>query len=279
VTAVELTNLERVLWPRAQFTKGDLVEYYRSVADVLVPHLAGRPLTLWRFPEGVDGPNWWQNECRGAPPWLTTREWRGQRFCVVDDARSLLWIANLGTIELHPFLHRDGDAPDTIVFDLDPGPPATLVDCCEVALLVRERVGGVAKTSGRAGLHVYARAEGRSYTETKALARGVAAELASADERVTAAQSRAERRGRVLVDWLQNDRTRSTIAPYSLRGTQWPTVSAPVTWEEVERCARERRPSALTFLATDVAARLERHGDLFAEVLPTDHKRVARVDP
>jgi bifunctional non-homologous end joining protein LigD len=268
MSAIRLTNTDRVLWPRAGFTKGEMIDYYGAVAGALVPHLQRRPLTLWRFPTGVEGPSWWQNECRGAPEWLATYEWRGQRFCVVDDVDSLLWVANLGTIELHPFLHRvDLEAPDVVVFDLDPGPPAGVPECCDVALRIRDRLGGVAKTSGVAGLHVYVRAGGRTYHETKTLARAVADELAASGAPVTASQSRRERAGRVLVDWLQNDPSRSTVAPYSLRGAPWPTVSTPVTWDEVERCARARRPEELTFLARDVVARLERHGDLFSPLL------------
>ena len=268
MNAVRLTNLDRVLWPRARFTKGDMIEYYRAVAETLLPHLADRPLTMWRFPTGVDGPSWWQNECRGAPPWLATHKWRGQRFCVVNDGRSLAWVANLGTIELHPFLHRvHEERPDLIVFDLDPGPPAGLSECCAVALRIHERLGGVAKTSGATGLHVYASAGGRSYDETKSLASTLAEELAAAADGVTAKQARRAREGRVLVDWLQNDATRSTVAPYSLRGLPLPTVSMPVTWEEVERCARTRQDRPLTFLASDVPARLEQHGDLFAPLV------------
>jgi len=264
VTDVPLTNLDRVLWPRIGFTKGDLVEYYRAVADVLIPHLTNRAVTLWRFPSGVHERGWWQNECRGAPSWMTTHEWRGQRFCVVDSVASLLWVANQGTVELHPFLHRVGvDRPDYVVFDLDPGPGASIVECCDVALALRDRVGGVAKTSGGAGLHVYARADGRAYEETKAVARSSAEELAATRTDVVATQSRESRERRVLIDWLQNDETRSTVAPYSLRGVEYPTVSTPITWDEVERCAAERRPELLMFFADDVRVRLEQLGDLF----------------
>ena len=174
-----------------------------------------------------------------------------------------MWVANLCTIEFHPFLHRvDAHRPDYVVFDLDPGAGASIVECCDVALALRERVDGVAKTSGAAGLHVYA--------PTKAYARELAAELADTRDDVVAAQSRRERAGRVLVDWLQNDETRSTVAPYSLRGVAYPTVSMPVTWDEVERCARERRPELLVFLAADVSPRIARYGDLFGALRPRE---------
>ena len=269
MNAVELSNLDRVLWPEVGFTKRDMIDYYERVAPVLLPHLRERALTLWRYPSGVHRRGWWQNVCRGAPEWMTTHEQRGQRFCVVNDVRSLVWVANQGTIELHPFLNRVERAdPDFVVFDLDPGEGADIVDCAEIALLIRERVpGAVAKTSGAAGLHVYAAARG-TYDETKRTARAIADELAAAHpDRVVARQDRSQRERRVLVDWLQNDATRSTVAPYSLRALPWPTVSMPVTWAEVELCARERRPAVLTFVAHDVPGRLERTGDLFAPLL------------
>ena len=268
-----LTNRDRVLWPRAGFTKGDLTDYYTRVASALLPHLRHRPVTLWRFPLGVHERGFWQNECRGAPPWMRTETVAGQRFCVVDDLPSLVWLANQGTVELHPFpfVLATPETPTALVLDLDPGPGADLADACRVALRIREVLSlqALPKTSGSAGLHLVAPLRARySFAETKALARDLAERLAAeAPERVTARQARAERHAKVLVDWLQNDPTRSTVAPYSLRGTPWPTVSTPVTWDEVERCARERRPELLTFDAGTVLERLERHGDLFAPVV------------
>jgi bifunctional non-homologous end joining protein LigD len=268
-----LTNRDRVLWPRAGFTKGDLIDYYTRVAPALLPHVRQRPLTLWRYPLGVHERGFWQNECRGAPPWMRTETIAGQRFCVVDDLPSLVWLANHGTVELHPFpfVLATPESPTALVLDLDPGPGADLADACRVALRIRDVLSlqALPKTSGSAGLHLVAPLSARySFVETKALARDLAERLAAeAPERVTARQARAERHAKVLVDWLQNDPTRSTVAPYSLRGTPWPTVSTPVTWDEVERCARERRPELLTFDAGTVLERLERHGDLFAPVV------------
>jgi bifunctional non-homologous end joining protein LigD len=264
---VTFTNLDRVYWPAGGYTKADLVRWYRALAPALLPHLRDRPLTLWRFPSGVEGRGFWQNECRGAPDFVRVEEVRGQRFCVVESVEALDWVANLGTIELHPFAWRfaEPERADAVVFDLDPGPPAGLAECCEVALLLRERVGAgaSAKTSGASGLHVYVPTR-ESFAGTKARARRVAEELAAErPDLVVARQSRSERRGRVLVDWLQNDATRSTVAPYSLRALTWPTVSTPVTWDEVET----RDPARLVFTPDDVLARLDRVGDLFAPIL------------
>jgi bifunctional non-homologous end joining protein LigD len=255
---VAATNLDRVLWPETGFTKGDMLAYYRATAPVLLPHLADRPLTLWRYPSGVHRRGFWQNECRGAPDWLRTAELRGQRFCVADDEASLLWLANLGAVELHPFPFRLSapELPLALVLDLDPGLPAGLAECREVALLLRERVEGAhVKTSGRGGLHVLAPPP-PTFGEAKEEARRLAKELAAErPELVVAVQRREARRGKVLVDWLQNDPTRSLVAPYSLRGARRPLVSTPVTWDEVER-------GPLEFDADDVLQRVERLGDL-----------------
>jgi bifunctional non-homologous end joining protein LigD len=276
-----VTNPDKVLWPDAAFTKGDLIAYYREVAPVLLPHLRGRPLTMRRFPDGIEEWSWYQYECRNAPDWLRTAEipYRGgapRRFCVVDDLPSLIWVANLATIELHPYLALACalDIPSFVVFDLDPGEPADVVDCCRVALLLRGRLaelglGGFAKTSGSIGLHVYVPLNGSStYVQTKAFARGVARALAAERPDLAVDRNLKElRRGKVLVEWLQNDPARSTIAAYSLRAMPWPTVSTPVTWQEIDRTAATGRPELLTFTADDVRRRLDEHGDLFAEVV------------
>ena len=274
-----VSNLDKVLWPDAPFTKGEMLEYYERVAPVLLPHVECRPLTLRRFPDGVDGGNWYQIQWpKGAPDWLPTAELPAAgggvwRYCVVDDVASLLWAANLAAIELHPFLARADalEQPTALVFDLDPGPPADVRDCCAVALRLRELVPleSFPKTSGSVGLHVYVPLNTPvTYEETKAYARQVAAQLAAeAPDRITDRASRSERAGKVFVDWLQNDATRSTVAPYSLRGTAWPTVSTPLDWLEVERVVVEQRPYALTFDARTILDRLGSLGDLFAPVL------------
>lgn len=282
---VRLTNLQRVLWPATGDTKGDLLAYYREVAPALLPHLVDRPVTLWRYPEGVDGPSWFQNECRGRPNWMATvrlpdRRGGVQEFCLVNDLPSLLWVANLGTVELHPFLARADrpDRPTAVVFDLDPGAGAGLAECSRVALRLRDALArggldGVPKTSGGKGLHVVVPLNApHSFQRTKAFARAVAGELAGRHPGlVVDRMARSLRRGRVLVDWSQNDPGKSTIAVYSLRGTSVPRVSTPVTWEEVEGAAEGA--GGLVFGPREVLDRLARHGDLFAPVL----RRVARL--
>ena len=257
-----ITNPDRELWPGV--TKRWLVGWYEAVAAVLLPHLRGRPLTMARFPRGIAGRGFLQNECRGAPDYMTTAtlELRGGRtrtYCVVDDVRSLLWVANQGTVELHPYL---GEPPAAIAFDLDPQPPRGLDDARRVALRLRaELPDAVVKTSGATGLHVFVpNRERRGYDETRAFARAVADRLAAeTPEEVSASTRPADRAGRVFVDWMQNHPRRSTIAPYSLRALRdRPGVSAPLAWEEVERGG----PLRLT--PEEVLARIDAHGDLFA---------------
>ena len=232
-----ITNPDRELWPG--LTKRWLVDYYAAVAPVLVPHLAGRPLTMARFPDGIAGRGFLQNECRGAPDYVTTttltlQGGRTRTYCVVDSARALRWVANQGTVELHPYL---GEPPVATAFDLDPQPPRGLDDAREVALrLHAELPHAVVKTSGAAGLHVFvANRDRRPYEETRAIARDLAERLEREAPALVSASTRpAHRAGRVFVDWLQNHPRRSTIAPYSLRALRTaPGVSAPVTWDEV----------------------------------------------
>jgi len=278
--AVRVTSPERPMWPAAGLTKGWLVDYYLAVADAIVPHLSGRPLTLARFPEGTHRRGFLQNECRGAPPWVRTAvlplRAGERRYCVIDDAAALAWVANLAAVELHPYLldAADPQRPLALVVDLDPGPGAGLADCCRLALRVRELLleAGTAeprvKTSGRVGLHVFAPTDAvATFPSTRALARELADRLvAERPDAATATQKRAERAGRVLVDWQQNDPRRSTVAAYSLRaGAPAPRVSTPLAWDEVQDGAHGAQAAArLRFRPADVLARLERHGDLFA---------------
>jgi bifunctional non-homologous end joining protein LigD len=278
------THRERVLWPAAGWTKGDMLDYYAAIAPVLLPHLRDRGLTLARFPEGVEGTGWMQADCRGHPDWMRVQlvdGKRGQRFryCLIDDVAGLLWAANLGTIEFHPFL-ATADArgePSWLVFDLDPGPPAGLREAATVALAVRDHLASaglqtVAKTSGSLGLHVYAPlARGHSFAQTKAFGRAFAAVLAARrPELVLDRVDRTARAGRVYVDWVQNDQSRQMVAPYSLRVTQWPSVSTPVSWDEVEEAAKGRRTGGrppLRWRPEEVLERVSRSGDLFAPAL------------
>jgi bifunctional non-homologous end joining protein LigD len=267
-----LTNLDKVLWPETGFTKAQLIEYYVAVAPVLLPHLEGRPLTIRRFPDGVGGVTWHQNECQGAPDWFPVFETTGRggrrlRFCLVDGLAALVWLANQAAVELHPFLWKTSAPrePTQIVFDLDPGEPAGLAEAARVALALRPRLEELgfeplAKTSGSLGLHVHARLS--EPVDTKRLAREVAESLAAErPDEVVAEMRRSARSGKVFVDWLQNDVTRQTVAPYSLRGVSQPLVATPVSWEEVEQAAAGHAPPVLGPAA--VLERIERHGDLF----------------
>jgi bifunctional non-homologous end joining protein LigD len=268
---LSVSNLNKVLYPEAGFTKRDLLAYYRGVAPVLLPHLADRALHLGRFPDGVEAGGWLQANCRGAPEWLRTHTITGKRgqalrFCVIEDLASLLWAANLGTLELHPFQATitHPDEPRAIVFDLDPGPGCDLRHCAHAALALRDALAPLAccvKTSGVKGLHVYVPVNGGArFAEAKAFAREIARVLASRHpEALTDHMAKAERTGRVFVDTSQNDPGKQTVAPYSLRATSVPLVSAPLAWSELAA------PMAVS--PATVLERVARGGDLFADVL------------
>jgi len=278
-----LKNLDKVFYPAVGFTKRDVVEYYARVAPALLPHLQDRPLTLKRYPEGVDGPFFYEKRCpRHRPDWFRTEPVWSEgneeylRYCVVDDLASLVWLASVADLELHTSLAlaRAVDAPTALVFDLDPGPPADLLACCDVALLLRRLMGELgleclAKTSGSKGMQVYVPLNGPvTYDETKPFAHAVARLLEGRHpDLVVERMTRSLRTGKVLVDWSQNDRNKTTVCAYSLRARPRPTVSTPLRWIEVERAARTRRADALVFEARDVLARVDRHGDLFEPVL------------
>ena len=285
---LSLTNLDKVLWPATGFTKGDMLDYYRAIAPALLPHLAGRPLTMRRFPDGILEPSWYQTECRGRPDWLSVLRITGptgkpHEFCVVDDLPSLLWVANLATIELHPFLGvaHAPDRPTAMVFDLDPGRPAGLLHCCTVALRIRAmlREFGLEawpKSSGTRGLHLYVPVHAEiSYADTKSFARQLARRLVSEQPAVVVDRSSlALRAGRVFVDWSQNDRMKSTVAPYSLRAALRPSVSTPVTWDEIETALARRDVSALVPWPQQVLRRVASLGDIFAPMLSAGGPRL-----
>ena len=282
---LKLTNLDKVLYPAAGFTKGEVVDYYAKVAAAMVPHLAGRAVTLRRFPEGVDDLDsaFFEKRCpKHRPKWVkTTSVVAGPRsgkidFCVCDGLPTLIWMAQLAAIELHPSLSlgRAPTRPTVLAFDLDPGPPADVVDCCRVALRLRDMFGhfGVrcfAKTSGSKGLQVYVPLNKKaSYETTKPFAKAIAQLLEKqTPDLVVSKMKKVEREGKVFVDWSQNHQRKTTIAVYSLRARERPTVSTPVTWDEVETAADSGDGSNLVFEAGDVLERIEQHGDLFAPVL------------
>jgi bifunctional non-homologous end joining protein LigD len=283
---LKLTNLDKILYPRAGFTKGEVVDYYAKVAPVIVPHLQGRALTLRRFPEGVDDTDaaFFEKRCpRHRPDWVkTTRVLAGPRsgyidYCVCEDLPTLVWMAQLAAIELHPSLSlgRKHERPTVLAFDLDPGPPADIVDCCRVALRLKGMLDhfGVecfAKTSGSKGMQLYVPLNTpTSYEETRPFAQAIAQLLAkqAPDEVIAKMGKKTLRRGKVFIDWYQNNERKTTISVYSLRARERPTVSTPIAWKEVEDCAKRGDVGCLVFEAGDVLERVERDGDLFAPVL------------
>jgi bifunctional non-homologous end joining protein LigD len=280
---LRVTNLDKVYWPEVGFTKGQMIEYYTRVAPALLPHLRDRPLTLKRYPEGVDGEMFYEKNCpRHRPPWVeTARVWSGSNsrdmyYCMVQDLPSLVWVAQLGTIELHTSLSRRKNIaqPTMLVFDLDPGPPATIVECCRVARWLREwflehDMQSFPKTSGSKGLQIYVplNRPGVDYDQTKRISRGLAQRLEREHpEDVVHLQRKTLREGKVLIDWSQNDDAKTTVSVYSLRARERPTVSTPVNWEEVEGCLEAADPSVLVFDSQAVLERMDRLGDLFEPV-------------
>ena len=283
---LRLTNLDKVLYPKADFTKGEMVDYYAKVAPAIVPHLSGRAVTLRRFPEGVEDLDsaFFEKRCpKHRPKWVkTTRVQAGPDagmidFCVCDSLPTLIWMAQLAAIELHPSLSasRAPKRPTVLAFDLDPGPPADVVDCSRVALRLRELLAQLdlesfAKTSGSKGMQLYVPLNTKtSYEETRPFAQAIAqiAAKQNPDEVLAKMGKKTDRSGKVLIDWYQNNERKTTISVYSLRARERPTVSTPVTWEEVEAVAESGEGSNLVFETDEVIERIEQHGDLFAPVL------------
>jgi len=279
---VRLSNLDKVLYPSG-FTKAEVVDYHLRVSPWIIPHLAGRCLTFRRYPDGTDRPGFFEKRCPShRPDWVPVALGPGDRrggieYCRIEEPAAMVWAANLAAIELHaPMATADDlETPKALVFDFDPGPDTSIVECCEVALGVRgvlESVGleGWCKTSGSKGLQMYVPLNSPGVTH------GGAADFALAvgqvmerqlSGRVTTVMAKSERKGKVFVDWSQNAQHKTTIAPYSLRARPRPTVSTPVTWDEVEGCAARR--VELRFESADVLARLDDVGDLFEPVLTT----------
>ncbi len=277
---VTLTNLDKVLYPSG-FTKAEVIDYFVRVAPTAVPHLAGRCITFRRFPDGTDADGFFEKRCnRYRPDWVPVALGPGDRrggieYCRIEDTATMAWAANSAALELHApmALASDLETPRAIVFDFDPGPDTSIVECCQVALSTRAvldavQLVGWCKTSGSKGLQMYVPLNTAGATHQGAadfaLAVGQVLER-QLDGRVTTVMAKAERPGKVFVDWSQNALHKTTIAPYSLRARPRPTVSTPVTWDEVQACADGNDP--LVFEAADVLARIGEHGDLFAPVL------------
>jgi bifunctional non-homologous end joining protein LigD len=280
---LSLSNLDKVLYPKTGFSKGELIEWYAQIADVLLPHLRGRPLTLKRYPDGVESSHFYEKRCPGhRPEWVqTARVWSERHdeeidYCLVEDLPTLVWAANLADIELHTSLAHAAaiERPAAVVFDLDPGAPADVLDCAQVALWIRgmfEQLGlhCYPKTSGSKGMQIYLPLNTEvSYEQTKPFGRAVAETLESKfPEHVVSRMTKSQRTGRVLVDWSQNDQHKTTVCVYSLRAKERPTVSTPLAWEEVEAALDAADATRLFFDPAEVLRRVAERGDLFAPLL------------
>jgi bifunctional non-homologous end joining protein LigD len=280
---LSLSNLDKVLYPATGFTKGQVIDYYARIAPALLPHLKGRPVTMKRYPNGVDSEFFYEKNApkhrlewvKTAPIWSRHNR-RHINYLLVDDLPTLIWLANLASLEIHPSLAlaEDYDCPTMLVFDLDPGPPANIVQCAQVGLWLREifehwGLQSFPKTSGSKGLQVYVPLNTpTSYDVTKPFAQALA-HLLEHDhpDLIVSEMKKAIRGGKVFVDWSQNDEHKTTVSVYSLRAREHPTVSTPVTWEEVERALKKKDPNLLVFEAPKVIERFEKMGDLHAPVL------------
>jgi bifunctional non-homologous end joining protein LigD len=279
---LKVTNLDKVMYPKAGFTKRDVIDYYVAIAPAILPHLADRPLTRVRFPNGVEDKSFFEKQCPShRPEWVRTAPVHLSRktvdFCLCDDLPTLVWLANLAALELHTSMHRASqqDRPTMMVFDLDPGPPATIVECCRVALWLQGMFEGLGlqafpKTSGSKGMQVYVplNVPDATYEHTKSFAKAVAELLeASEPSLVVARMAKAVRAGKVFIDYSQNDEHKTTVCVYSLRARERPSVSTPITWDEVRGCLDAGDPQRLVFAAPQVVERVAEQGDLFAAVL------------
>jgi bifunctional non-homologous end joining protein LigD len=279
---LKLSNLEKVLYPAAGFTKKDVIDYYVRIAPAIIPHLAGRALTRKRYPDGVEGePFFEKNAPMHKPDWVKVAPiWSGRNrrtvnYILADDLATLVWLANLAALELHPSLAlaEDITCPTEMVFDLDPGPPANIVNCCQVGLWLREifehfGLQSFPKTSGSKGLQIYVPLNTpTTYDATKLFSHALA-QLLEHDhpDLVVSEMNKQARTGKVFVDWSQNDEHKTTIAVYSLRAREHPTVSTPISWEEVEKALKKKDASVLVFEAGQVVKRFEKMGDLFEPV-------------
>ena len=279
---LSVSNLDKVLYPKVGFTKGQVIDYYIKIAPALLPHLQDRPLTMKRYPNGVDKEFFYEKNCPShRPKWVkTAKVWsegnnRMMDYCLAQDLPTLVWAANLADLELHTSLAKKKDVarPTMMVFDLDPGPPADIVQCCQVGLWLRDLLGAMklksfAKTSGSKGLQVYVPLNTPvTFDQTKDLSRALAQLLEGEHGNlVTSNMSKALRKNKVFVDWSQNDEHKTTVSVYSLRAKDEPTVSTPVTWDEVENCLKKKKADLLKFRSDKTVERVKKMGDLFAPV-------------
>jgi bifunctional non-homologous end joining protein LigD len=279
---LSVSNLDKVLYPKVGFTKGQVIDYYIRIAPVLLPHLQDRPLTMKRYPNGVDKEFFYEKNCpTHRPIWVkTAKVWsegnnRYMNYCLAQDLPTLVWAANLADLELHTSLAKKNDVakPTMMVFDLDPGAPADIVQCCQVGLWLRDLLGAMklkafAKTSGSKGLQVYVPLNTPvTFDQTKDLSRALAQLLENEHGNlITSNMSKSVRKGKVFVDWSQNDEHKTTICVYSLRAKEEPTVSTPVTWDEVANCLKKKKADLLKFRCEKTLQRVEKNGDLFASV-------------
>ena len=277
---LSLSNLDKVMYPQVGFTKGEVIDYYTRVSPALLPHLRGRPLTLKRYPDGVEGEYFYEKNCPShAPDWVRKERIGGISYCICDDLPTLVWAANLADLELHPSLSKADDMsrPTLMAFDLDPGDGAGLAECCEVAVILRAALAQLGldcypKTSGSKGIQVYVplNSDDVDYRGgTKLISNALARHLETQHPKLIVASQRKDlRAGKVLIDWSQNDEHKTTVCVYSLRARERPTVSTPLAWEEIEG----GDPQKLVFEAGDVLERVEEHGDLFGRVAEQEQR-------
>jgi bifunctional non-homologous end joining protein LigD len=285
---LKLTNLDKVFYPATGFTKGQVIDYYARIAPVLIPHLKNHPLTLKRYPNGVNEPPFFEkNATKYRPDWVKTVPiWshgnqRDVNYILCNDLPTLIWVENLASIELHPSLSvaQDIMCPRSIVFDLDPGPPANIVQCCQVAIWLRTifehfKLKSFPKTSGSKGMQIYVPLNTKtSYDETKPLAHALARLLENEHpDLVVSDMKKAIRTNKIFVDWSQNDEHKTTVSVYALRARERPTVSTPIAWDEVENCLKKKDAKLLVFETQQTLARVEKMGDLFAPLLELKQK-------
>lgn len=284
-TKLTLSNLSKVFYPKSEFNKGQVIDYYIRISPFLLPHLANRPLTLKRYPNGANNDSFYQKQCPNTrPEWMLTApiesasNKESPNYCVVDNLPGLVWVANMAALELHVVLSNTQNTtiPTMMVFDLDPGLPATIVDCAQVALWLQDffitfNLQSYPKTSGSKGLQIYIPLNTPiDYSQTKEFAHRLAQALEKKfPDKVVSKMSKTLRAGKVLIDWSQNDTHKTTVCVYSLRAGEEPTVSTPVTWSEVEQACKNNDVQALIFKAPEVLERVKNRGDLFAPVLTT----------